>query len=60
MGTFNLESHGCVISNEIINQIARSNTEAENNLTLKYGSDWKEKFLKEVDYAYNIEKKSQK
>ena len=47
-----IKGYGCTITNQQINPIFRSNREAETNLSLKYGSDWNEKFLKEVDFAY--------
>ena len=47
---------GCVYDSDTQWEDIKNNWEAENNIEDKFGYDWKEKFNKEVNIEYQLEK----
>ena len=47
---------GCVYNSDTQWEDMKNNWEAENNIEDKFGDDWKEKFNKEVNIEYQLEK----
>ena len=47
---------GWVYNNDTQWEDIKNNWEAENNIEDKFGDDWKEKFNKEVNIEYQLEK----
>lgn len=47
------ESKGCVVSDSLIKSVNENNQEALENIEIKFGYNWKEKFNKEVSKSIN-------
>ena len=47
---------GCEYNSDTQWEDMKNNWEAENNIEEKFGDDWKEKFNKEVNIEYQLEK----
>ena len=48
-----IKSMGCVLNEDSLKIQNSNNTEAEANIRNKYGSDWLEKFMADVNKEYN-------
>ncbi|MEO8405928.1 MAG: hypothetical protein ABI480_15080 [Chitinophagaceae bacterium] len=48
---------GCIVTQELENMVEEQNRSVEPLIAKKYGKDWKDKFYKEVEAEFEIEKK---